>query len=180
MKKLILSFILMLTSTSFAQQPDSTDCVGQLKKAAFLLGEWSGTGWLGLTGDQREYFEQTYLIQWKLDGAMMLIEGSRTFRGKKENKPDTTLSSLWTLAWYIKLNRFNITFFRQDGIYEIAAAEFPESNEMTWESKHPQLGTIRYAIAIDPEGNLVQTGEVLECDGGSWIKILEVVLMKEG
>ncbi len=180
MKKLILSLILMLTVTSFAQQPDSSDCVGQLKKAAFLLGEWSGTGWIGFPDEEKEYFEQRYLIQSKLDGAMILIEGSIKFRGQKENEPDTTLKSLRTLAWYIDLNMFILRYFREDGVYEMAEAKFPDRDKMTWKSKNPQLGIIYCTITVDAENNLVQTGEVLECDGVSRIKIFKSVLKRVG
>ena len=180
MKTVTLYFVLALTAISFAQQPDSTDCKGQLKKAAFLLGEWSGGGWIGLPDEEKEYFDQTYLIQSKLDGAMILMEGSSTFRGKNENEPDTTLKSLRILTWYIQMNRFDLKFFREDGVYEMAEAKFPGRDIMTWNSGNPQLGIIYYTMTLDAENNLVQTGEVLECDGVSRIKIFELVLKKEG
>jgi len=180
MKKIILYLMAVLTVTSFAQKPDSTDCKEQLKNAAFLIGEWSGTGWIGFPDEQKVYFDQTYLIQSKLNGAMMLIEGSFTYRGEKENEPDTTLKSLRTLAWYSNLNQFIMRYFREDGIYEMAEATFPDRNKITWESINQQLGiVIYYTITVDAENNLIQTGKALECDGVSWIKIIEAVLKKE-
>ncbi|HUS19820.1 MAG TPA: hypothetical protein VMZ25_09235, partial [Terriglobales bacterium] len=75
---LVLFAVLSLTTTVFAQAPTAPDPVAQaqqVKKLDFIVGEWSGEGWMDLPGGVRETFTSWEKIQSKLDGVALLVEG---------------------------------------------------------------------------------------------------------
>src|SRR5438477_10107575 len=46
-----------------------------MKKLDFLVGEWKGEGWMEFAPGQRRTFRGTEVVQSKLDGLLLTIEG---------------------------------------------------------------------------------------------------------
>ena len=51
-----------------------------MKKLDFLVGEWKGEGWMEFVPGQRRTFRGTEVVQSKLGGLLVTIEG--LFRGQ--------------------------------------------------------------------------------------------------
>lgn len=79
-----LAAILLLSLAAQQAPPNSTDTQRQaMQRLGFLVGHWSGPVSISHGPGEPMHFTQTEEIQYKLDGLVMLIEGtSRTPDGK--------------------------------------------------------------------------------------------------
>lgn len=85
MKKLTILILALtvISSLAVAQNgaPNKT-FQAEVKKLSFLVGEWSGSGWMVGQDRVKHTFEQTEKIQFKLDSTAILIEGLGKSDGK--------------------------------------------------------------------------------------------------
>ena len=75
-----------------------------MKAVAFLEGRWAGEGWIQMGPGPKEEFSQTEVIERKLDGGLLLIEGIGRSRDPEpvfRNDAETTMTILrrTTAAW---------------------------------------------------------------------------------
>src|SRR5437870_1317462 len=77
----------VVVSVSASLSPAESPVVAQreaMKKLDFLVGEWKGEGWMEFVPDQRTTFKGTEIVQSKLDGLLLTIDGLH--RGKLGGK----------------------------------------------------------------------------------------------
>src|SRR5947209_7734262 len=70
--------VLLLTvgaGSSSAQPPAPAAQREAMKKLDFLVGQWKGEGWMEFAPGQRRTFKGTEVVQSKLDGLLLAVEG---------------------------------------------------------------------------------------------------------
>src|SRR5438477_9128613 len=85
-----------------------------MKKLDFLVGQWKGEGWMEFAPGQRRTFKGTEVVQRKLDGLLLAIEGLH--RGKGE---EVVVHNAFGLVSYDdKAKRYRFQAFTSRGNYE--------------------------------------------------------------
>jgi hypothetical protein len=60
-----------------------------MKKLDFLVGQWKGEGWMEFAPGQRRTFKGTEVVQSKLDGLLLAVEGLH--RGRVGDKGEESI-----------------------------------------------------------------------------------------
>jgi hypothetical protein len=172
MKRIVVLLVLVASSASIAQQvPDLTVKKEAMKKLSMMVGKWKGNGWASAQDGSRNEFNQSEVIENKLDGLALLVEGLGTNKESGEA-------------------RFNalaiITYNDVDSIYEfqshLATGQSTEA-KMYFEGEHiiwgfgTPGGKIRYTITITNNSKWNEYGEFSR-DGNQWYKFIELNLEK--
>ena len=159
---------------SRGQSPTPDAQRSAMKKLNFLVGEWKGKGWMEFVPGQRRTFKGTEIVQTKLDGLLLTIEGLH--RGQLGGKgEEVVVHGAFALVSYDdKAKRYRFQAFTSRGNYEDAEAKVSEG-QLVWGMKVPQFGDVRYTIKLDEKGRWFEVGEVSQ-DGKEWRKFFEMTL----
>ncbi len=178
MKKIILlTFILMISSVSFAaaqgdknMQKNSIETKrAEMKKLDALVGQWSGSGWI-MHEKGKETFTGTETVQRKLDGLALLVEGN--FKDKEGVIVHETLA---VLSPNTKTKNYDFRTYLANGMngeHELKAV----GSSWQWGFQIPN-GIIRYDIKIQND-TWIETGEISRDDGKTWMKFFEMNLKR--
>jgi hypothetical protein len=149
------------------QQPESNRISQQaIEKLAFLSGEWKGTGWIMAEDGNRYEFDQTELVQLKLDGTALLIEG----RGMSNGKTMHDALAVVTYNQQDKDYSFRTWLTtRQGGEFR---GEFIDNNFYWYPGDN-----IRYIIYLNEKGQWYEKGEY-NTGGDNWYQFFEMTLDK--
>lgn len=168
MEKLFLimfSFCLFIAS-SFSQEI-YTDSISkkEIKKLAFLSGNWEGEGWMMDPNGERHSFQQTENVEFKLDSTSILIEG-RGFANRQ------IVHDALAIVRYDKENkRYSFSSFLANGRGGNFYGEIKDQ-EFHW---YPGQN-MRYIIKVD--GN--QWAEIGEMNrNGEWMQFFQMNLTKK-
>jgi hypothetical protein len=85
MKSSALVFLIFLATFlhGFGQVPGSCDlCRTKLSRLKFMTGQWKGTAWTLGANQQRNTFEMTQNVQFKLDSTLLQIERTGVAEGQ--------------------------------------------------------------------------------------------------
>jgi hypothetical protein len=157
----------LMVFPAFGQQPETNPISQQaIEKLAFLSGEWKGTGWIMAEDGNRYEFDQTELVQLKLDGTALLIEG----RGMSDGK---VIHDALAVVTYNQKDK-NYSFMawlsnREGGEYRGELID----NFFYW---YPG-DNIRYIIYLNEKGQWYEKGEY-NTGGGNWFQFFEMTLDK--
>jgi hypothetical protein len=165
----------LATGSSPGQPPAPAGQREAMKKLDFLVGEWKGEGWMEF-GGQRRTFKGTEVVQSRLDGLLLAIEG--VHRGQVgDKKEEVVVHNAFTLVSYDdKANRYRFQAFAGRGGYEDAEAKVTKG-QLVWGMKVPQFGDVRYTIKLDDRGRWFEIGEVSR-DGKAWQQFFEMTLQR--
>ena len=147
-----------------------------MKKLDFLVGQWKGEDWMEFAPGQRRTFKGTEVVQGKLDGLLLAIEGLH--RGQVgDKKEEVVVHNAFALVSYDdKAKRYRFQAFTSRGNYEDAEAKVSEG-QLVWGMKVPQFGDVRYTIKLDDKGRWFEIGEVSR-DGKTWQQFFEMTLQR--
>jgi hypothetical protein len=145
-----------------------------MKKLDFLVGEWKGEGWMELGPGQRRTFRGTEVVQSKLGGLLLTLEGLH--RGQAGGKPEevTVHNAFAVVSYDDKGKRYRFQAHTARGGYEDVEAKVADG-QLVWGMKVPQFGEVRYTIKRDDKGRWFEVGEVSQ-DGKEWRKFFEMTL----
>lgn len=158
---------LFLVTTAFAQIPETDQEASQaISKLDFIVGNWSGKGWMIGRDGERHSFTQTENIQFKLDSTVILIEGL----GKNNG---VIIHNALAIVSYNKTDKNYI--FR-------SYLSTGQGGEFTGELMDGKFywypnENMRYIIYINDLGQWYETGEIKRENG--WFQFLEMTLVKQ-
>ena len=165
--------ILLSTGSSQAQAP-ATAQREAIKKLDFLVGEWKGEGWMEFGPGQRRTFAGTEVVQRKLDGLLITIDGLHRSLTTGQGK-DAVIHNAFTVVSYDEqAKKYRFQAFTARGNYENAEAKITEG-QLVWGMKIPQFGEVCYTIKLDDKGRWFEIGEVTR-DGATWQQFFEMKL----
>lgn len=154
-----------------AQMPASVQRE-EMKKLDFLVGEWKGGGWIEGSG-RRSTFTTTEIIQSKLGGLGLLIEGIHKY--KVPGKEGEVTGGFEALAI--------VTYDEQAKLYRWRSAT-THGRGGNFEAKLIGPGTLqwgdssfRYTIKITEAGQWHEIGEFPR-DGKAWERFFEMTLQR--
>ncbi|MDX1472226.1 MAG: hypothetical protein R3213_12075 [Flavobacteriaceae bacterium] len=157
----------LIVFSSMYSQTFKTDSISksEISKLQFMTGNWEGKGWMMTPNGNREEFNQTENIQFKLDSTAVLIEGLGKSHGQ-------IIHNAMAIVSYDKENN-NYTFqsYLQNGRKGEFKAEII-GNKFYW---YPNQN-MRYIIEINDKGQWFEIGEIKQ--GENWFQFFEMTLNK--
>lgn len=172
MKPLLALAVLLIAPVALGAVPTATTATDAMHKAAFLVGHWQGQGWIVTGRDHaRHTFTETETIAPKLDGALLLIEGSgHNAQGKSIH------AALAVMTWDAHKHVYRWQAW-SDGARYIDTTAQVGAKQLTWGFKVPHAGNIRFTIRLDSQGRWVETGEISQ-DGTHWAPFFGMTLTR--
>jgi hypothetical protein len=165
--------VVAIVSVFAAEQPTSKEAQRrEMKKLDWFVGRWKGTGWIQMGAQGRHEFTQTETIESKLDGLVLVIEGS----GKAKEDGSTVHTALAFVSYDHRANKFRWHAFTPDGQMDTEAKVGTDTLE--WSLQIPQRGQMRYTITRNEKGEWFEIGEMSQEDQ-TWRKFFEMTLRKE-
>lgn len=167
---LIILIYLTFVFTAVGQEPNSTDIKKtEMKKLGKMAGQWKGSGWLQ-QGKTRENFTGTEMVQKKLDGLALLVEGK--FMDSEGKVSHETLA---VLSYDDALKNYRFATYLANGITGVQDFKIV-GDHFEWGFQILNTGTVRYTIKID-DTTWFEIGEFSR-DGKTWAKNFEMKLEK--
>ena len=163
-----LSPALSLAQAPAAAQRDA------MKKLDFLVGAWKGEGWMEFAPGQRRTFRGTEIVQRKLDGLLLTIEGVHRSQVGGAAREVVVHSAFTVLSYDEKAKRYRFQAYTARGNNEDTEAKVAD-RQLVWGMTVPQFGKVRYTITRDDKGRWFEVGEVAQ-DGKAWRKFFEMTL----
>ena len=141
----------------------------EMKKLDALVGQWNGSGWI-LHEKGKETFTGTEMVQRKLDGLALLVEGN--FKNKEGVIIHETLA---VLSPNTKTKNYDFRTYLANGMNGDQKLKALGSG-WQWGFQIPS-GIIRYDIKIEND-IWIEAGEMSRDDGKTWMKFFEMNLKR--
>lgn len=164
----------MNTAAQSAQSPELEAQKEAMASVAFLVGEWRGSGWWDV-GQGRIQIESSEVVESRLDGLALVIEGHHTSRMDTASEPVVVHHALAMMTYDPDADeyRFNTQVARGGtGMY----SGYVEDGAFIWRMTAGG-GQIRYTIQIDDEGRWHETGHFSN-DGATWEQFFAMTLAR--
>lgn len=147
-----------------------------MNKLNWLVGEWRGKGWYQTGPNNREEFVNHEVVQSKLDGLVIVIEGLGKTTDKQTGKEKIAHNALGFLSYDANEKVYRWKTFTKDGYSNDTTAQIGEKS-FIWGFKS-QWGEMRYTITLNDKGNWLEIGELSPDAGKTWLKNFEMELEK--
>jgi hypothetical protein len=176
---LSLLMVLVPSSVPAAQAPGRTGFAQRraMRQVEFLVGTWAGEGWIRTGSDQRLPFRGTEIVQKKLGGAVLLIEGEHKASIPGADADATVHHALAVLSWDAQKKSYRFRSWLADGRqgdYEATA----ERGTLRWTMTDPERGRVRYTIRLDDAGRWHEIGEINPPGTDAWHQFFEMTLSR--
>jgi hypothetical protein len=165
MKTILINVLLIISVMSYGQSFKT-----EMKKLEPLAGRWKGTASYKMGPGEPHRVEQSEIIEFKLDSAILQIEGLGTSGGRVAHH------ALAMVNFNIYESKFNFRSYLNDGKMSDAHFSVPAPGQYAWGFDSPQR-KIRYLIVIE-NNTWKETGEY-STDGVQWIRFIEMNLTKQ-
>jgi len=145
---------LAIAASAFAQQqPPNVKAQGEaMKKLAFLVGTWTGDA-TTVRPNQKIKVRQTEEISYKLDGLVLLIEGT----GRNPESGEVMFRALATVSYDDATGVYHFRAYN-DGSYLDAELKVPDRGFEWGYNAGP--AHITFAMKLNDTGDWVETGDV--------------------
>src|SRR5678810_1343486 len=165
--------VVAVLSVCAADPPASKDVQRrEMKKLDWLVGHWKGAGLIQMGPQGRHEFTQTETIDAKLDGLVLVIEGT----GKAKEDGSTVHAALAFVSYDHRANKFRWHAFTPEGQIDTEAKVGTDTLE--WTLEIPQRGRMSYTITRNEKGEWFEVGEMIHEDQTRH-KFFEMTLRKE-
>ncbi|HEU4522422.1 MAG TPA: hypothetical protein VFT12_10485 [Thermoanaerobaculia bacterium] len=171
---LALAVLVFAAVPVFAQGPPKPEAqIAAMAKLDYMAGTWSGEGYFDF-GSRRSTFRGSEVVQRKLGGTALLVEGSFFSNiGGNEVPVHTTLGVI-SYDPQAKTYRFATWLATgTSGQHELQLT----AKGWKWELTSPR-GTTRYEMTLTEEGDWLEIGE-RSTNGAEWVKFFEMRLKKQ-
>lgn len=172
---LVCLAILSISGSSHGQAVTPAGAPAEMKKLAFLVGKWEGTGSLRRGPGEPAVAQVTEVATFKLQGSVLLLEG----RGVAKTPEGTEMvvhDALAILSFDKSKSKFVIRTYRAGG--EMLEPEIEVSEgKVVWQFDEPRAGRIRFTLSVGDDGLWREIGEASR-DGKTWFKFFEMQLKK--
>src|SRR5262249_3795649 len=156
MNRLALAALLLAPALAPAQ-PSGEAHKAEMKKLDFLAGKWRGPA-TATTKDGKREMTQTEVVEYRLDGAILVIEG--TGRGNLPGKDEegVLFNAFAVVSYDAEAKKYKIKAYRMEGTSVETDLTLTDKG-FKWGLK-PQPGVeVRYDMTVNDKGEWHETGE---------------------
>ncbi len=176
MKNLFFVFITLLghtISSVLAQSPAPENLKQEMQKLAYMAGKWKGEASMRQPNGTLVKVGQEEDIQFKLDGTILMVEGTgRNEEGK------VVFNAIGIISYNPDTNSFGMKSHLLDGKQTDAYFKIQTENNFEWGFTVANNARIRYNIVLNPqEKSWIEKGDYSP-DGNTWYPFMEMNLTK--
>ncbi len=175
MRKQMLAISVALCVPMFAAaQEDLASKQKNMRAMSFLVGEWSGEGWIAMGPGEAQKFRSHESVESRLDGLALVIEGIHEDADAAPGD-EPIHHALATLTWDGAKDAYRFSTHLANG----RSGDFDgrlEDGVFVWGMEIPGR-TIRYTITIGEDGRWTEVGEA-STDGENWRQFFEMTLVR--
>jgi hypothetical protein len=160
---LLASSLVLLPVFALAQRPPAPDLPQQRQHMAevqFLVGTWKGEAWMEMQPGQRQTFASSEVVESRLDGLVLIVEGLHTEGDRVVHH------ALGILSWDEAAGNYSFRTKLAEGHGTDATGRL-EDGKFVWSPGTTPVGQVRYTIGLDAEGRWQESGEMSR-DGKTW------------
>lgn len=179
MKKLTV-LLLAFTGSSLSviqAQPDGNAARQEMKKFAEWTGTWKGSSSIQM-GDRVGQSQVEEHLQWKLDGLILMMEGTGKRVDPSTGQEKIVHNALGLLTYDSNTKEFKMRSYLGDGRSTDAWFKVIDANHFLW-GFDAGPGKMKYAITTDPVAKTWKEVGEYSADGNSWQKVFEMNLTKQ-
>jgi hypothetical protein len=154
--RLLLTFCVVCISLLVAQprQPDIAAQKAAMKKLEFLAGKWEGDAKVWRGPGEPIAVRQTEDVRMRLDGLVLLVEGT----GRDPQSGKAVFNALATIAFDEVSGTYRTRAYHDGRYLDTELSVVDKGYSWGYEAGPAK---IRNTMRLSPEGEWVQTGEVL-------------------
>ena len=171
-----IAFIAIGTAESTAQSVDQSEThIAAMKRLEYLEGNWKGEGWMLNAAGGRDTFRGGEIVQRKLGGVALLVEGSFVGRAPGADRDVPVHTTLGVISYDVETKTYRFSTWLAtggSGVRELMVT----AEGWRWEIRSPQ-GVIRFNMTLTPTGEWLEVGERSR-DGKNWQSFFEMRLRK--
>lgn len=178
-KKVMLALLIsFLPVPLFAQAPAFSQ-ITEMKKLAFLVGKWKGSGYIEFVPGQRRTFRETESVQSKLGGLLLLIEGTGKGKTPGSQEDVTVHDALAVVVYDDQAKAFRWTAYQaaRGFVQSIDTHANVGDETVEWGFQDPRSGSFRFTITLDKKKQWTEIGEISH-DGQHWQKFFAMTLQR--
>ena len=176
---LLASSLVLLPAVALAQRPPAPDLPQQRQHMAemqFLVGTWKGEAWMEMQPGQRRTFSSSEVVESRLDGLVLLIEGFHTGRLPGDTEDRVFHHAFGMLTWDEAAGNYSFRTKLVDG-HGVDATGSLQDGKFVWSPGGSAGNQIRYTIGLDAEGRWAEIGE-RSTDGKTWTPFFGMTLAR--
>lgn len=171
---LMIALIYMIIGpvlSNSAQAQDGRLSKEHIDQLSEWVGTWKGSGWQMTESRQRVEFEVEEVVESKIGGLALMVEGkSIEFQGKEGHH------AIGMIYYNLDNKRYEFHSFIKEGMTALATAKIDENGDFIWGFDVPG-GQILYTITIDGD-SWVEKGS-FSMDGNQWWPFMEMTLSRQ-
>jgi hypothetical protein len=176
--RIVVALVALVTLASSAYAQMQPPPLEEMKKFDFIVGDWEGTGWMAFGPNQREDSRVVEHAEYKLDGAVLVIEGIGRAGGPGTASERIVHNALGVVSFDRAKGDYTMRAYRADGQF-IDAWIKPGEGGLTWGFDIPGMGAMRYTMRINEKGQWHEIGEMSRDSGATWNQFFEMTLDKK-
>jgi len=142
-----------MASMACAQQVNAAAQRDAMKKLAFLVGTWSGEAMVMRGPGETVKVRQTEEVQYKLNGLLLLIEGT----GRNRDSGDVVFNAFAIVSYDESAGTYRFRAYN-DGHYLDTELKVPE-NGFEWGYKAGPAA-VHFVMRLNEKGEWFETGDV--------------------
>jgi hypothetical protein len=154
--RILTSFLFAAFLFAQAPQQPTPEHVAAMKKLQFMVGEWQGESWTDM-GSGKRYSVGTEVIQAKLDGLVITMDGS--FKSK-DNPGQNVHNAYGVLSFNPRSDMYRFFAFTANGQMADAKVSMRDKG-FDWSFDAGPGIQIRYQMRLDDKGEWVEKGEMI-------------------
>ena len=160
-----------------AASPPAPSPKDRMAALQFLVGEWEGEAWSQMGPGPREIVQQHELVEWKVNGELLLIQGRGTQRDAATGAERVVHEAMAVVAWDPGARQHVMWTYRAGAAPTIPQVTVGDKT-VVWGFDTPR-GKVRFTIRLDEQGRWVENGEY-SADGAKWTGFFGMTLTRRG
>jgi hypothetical protein len=169
-RSILSAALTLLLASPAAPAAPTAKAPDEMAALRFLVGEWKGKGWVAFRPGKREHFTSSEKVRSKLNGHILVIEGTH-----KDSRGKVVHQALGVLSYDAVRKALRFSSYLANGRSGVYQASYAKGT-LTWSIKTSRM-TMRYRIRLDKRGRWSEIGEMSR-DGKSWRKFFEMTLAR--
>ena len=176
MTRLVLPVLFLLAAVPATAQPPGTANREALKKLDYLVGKWKGDATI-TRGKDKQSLKQTEDVEYRLGGAVLLVEGKGTGKLPGKEEEGLVFNALAVISYDAEAKKYAIKAYRAEGQSVDAILTLIDKG-FVWGFQDAQRRVqVRYTMTLTDKGEWNEVGEYSP-DGKAWTKFIEMTLTR--
>ncbi len=177
----ILTILLLMgigCNLSLAVDPPGHVNREALKKFDYLVGKWKGKATIQMGPERKVTLTQTEDVQYRLSGAILVIEGVGTGKMPGQDKEGVVFNAYAVLSYNAAKKEYAMKAYLSDGKATDAWFNATDGG-FEWGFTNPEYKSdSRYSMKRTDKGEWNEIGEMSRDGGKTWSKFFEMTLTK--